>query len=78
MKTRKVLAAATLAALPLFAGAMHPGSHPAAADAARGPNVTERSSGPRVLYWAGVEGQTAVMAYPAYIHNSGLAWFVAL
>ena len=78
MKTRKVLAAAALAALPLFNGAMHAGPHREAADAGRAPHVTERSSGPRALYWAGVEGEDAVMVYPALSHNLGLAWLVAL
>ena len=77
MKTRKVLAAAALAALPLFSGAMHAGPPRDAADA-RAPQVTERSSGPRALYWAGVDGATVGMAYPAFSHQPGLAWLVAL
>ena len=78
MKTRKVLAAATLAALPLVAGAMHPGPDRAAAEAARHPNVTERSSGPRALYWAGIDGGTVAKAHLLLAHNPGLAWAVAL
>ena len=52
MKTRKVLAAATLAALPLFVGAVQPRPHPGA-DAARERHVTERPSGPRWAYFTG-------------------------
>ena len=78
MKTRKVLAAAALAALPLFNGAMHAGPQRDAADAARAPHAAERSSGPRALYWAGVDGEDAVMVYPGLAHHPGLAWLVAL
>ncbi len=78
MKTRKVLAAAALAALPLFNGAMHAGPQRSAADAARAPHVTERSSGPRALYWAGVDGETAAMVYAGLSYPPGLAGLVAL
>ena len=76
MKTRKVLAAATLAALPLVAGVMHSGPDRAAADAARHPNATERSSGPRVLYWAGVDGETAALISVFATPNSGINWLI--
>ena len=77
MKTRKVLAAATLAALPLVAGTMHPGPDRAAAEAARDPNVTASPSGPRALYWAGVDGETAALIGAfAGTGNSGINWFI--
>ena len=78
MKTRKVLAAAALAALPLFTGTMHAGPDRAAADAPRHANAAERSGGPRALYWAGVDGGTAVGARLALAYSPGLAWAVAL
>ena len=61
MKTRKALAAATLAALPLFAGAAQAGPPPAAEDAAEDRRITARAGGPRVLYSVGVGGETAVV-----------------
>ena len=62
MTTRKVLAAATLTAIPLFVGAAQPGSHRAGGDAAHERHITERPSGPRALYWAGLDGETAILA----------------
>ena len=55
MNTRKTLAAATLAALPLVAGAMGSAPPRPAADTDHARPVAERTSGPRVLYWAGVD-----------------------
>ncbi len=55
MTTRKVLAAATLTALPLFAGALQPGpTRATTGDAARTRSVTERPSAPQ---WAYVTGE---------------------
>ena len=81
MTTRKVLAAATLTAIPLFVGAAQPGSQRAGANAAHERHVTERPSGPRALYWAGVDGETSVAAGLAVglgTMNVGLALGIAL
>ena len=58
MNTRKTLAAATLAALPLVAGAMGSAPPRPAADTDQARPVAERTSGPRALYWAGVDVMT--------------------
>lgn len=61
MKTRKVLAAATLAALPLVAGALQAG----------------HAAGPRALYWAGVDPYWASLVdacYSMYVWGEMLAW----
>ena len=60
MTTRKVLAAATLAALPLFTGAAPTGSHRAEAEAARNRHVVERPSGPQWAYSVGADVKTAI------------------
>lgn len=59
MTTRKVLAAATLAALLLAAGALQPISRQAAADAAHERHAAERPSGPRWAHSLGADARTA-------------------
>ena len=79
MKTRKALAAATLAALPLYAGATQPPPIPETSDTARQRSVVEQSNGPRALYWAGVDGETAsLIGVFAGTGNSGINWFIGL
>ena len=46
-RTRRLLAAATLAALPLVAGALQNGPEPTTADTDHTRHVTERPNGPR-------------------------------
>ena len=46
-RTRRLLAAATLAALPLVAGALQNGPEPTTTDTDRARHVTERQNGPR-------------------------------
>ena len=62
MKTRRLLAATLLAALPLLAGALQ--SDPRLSEAAAGgaTYATGSPSGPRALWWAGIDGETAAMA----------------
>ncbi len=57
MTTRKILASATLAALPLVVGAMQAGPPRGAADAARTRHAIERPSGPQWTYatWGDLE-----------------------
>ncbi len=70
-RTRRLLAAATLAALPLFAGAGQPGPHRTADDADRTRHFTERPGGPRALYWAGVDAETASFVYAVSGSDAG-------
>ncbi len=61
MKTRKALAVATLAALPLLAGAARAVPPPAAEDAAEDRRITAGAGGPRVLYSVGFGQETAII-----------------
>ena len=56
MRTRRLLAAATLAALPLVAGALQTGPIRAAAEATRTRNAPEHPSGPQWNYIVGESG----------------------
>ena len=77
MKARRLLAAATLAALPLYAGAARSPLLSEASDTARPRSVVEQRNGPRALYWAGVDGETAALiGVFAGTGNSGLNWFI--
>ena len=67
MKTRKWLAATILAALPLLVGALQSELHPPEAESAGTTYAAERPSGPRVLWWAGIDGEAAIAA--------SLPWF---
>ena len=58
-RTRRLLAAATLAALPLVAGALQNGPEPTTADTDRARHVTERPNGPR---WFIATGRPLVFA----------------
>ena len=79
MKTRKALAAATLAALPLYAAATLPPPLSETSDTARPGSVVEQPNGPRALYWAGVDGETAALiGVFAGTGNSGINWFIGL
>lgn len=53
-RTRTALAAATLAALPIFTGAVQSDAVPASTDAARASRVAEHGSGPR---WSLILGE---------------------
>lgn len=63
MKTRRLLAAATLAALPLVVGALQSGrgSTTADADAGRAHSISERPDGPR---WHFVTGGGPLLIAP--------------
>ena len=79
MKTRRLLAAATLAALPLYAGATQSPRLSEASDTAHPRSVVEQPNGPRALYWAGVDGETAALIGAlAGTGNSGINWFIGL
>lgn len=84
MRTRKLLAATMLAALPLLVGALQSGPHVSEADAAGttfGADTTYaagRPSGPKALWWAGIEGEAALAAASGFLWNIGLAATVAL
>ena len=62
MRTRRFLAATMLAALPLLVGTLQSDPSRSEADAAGATYAAERPSGPRALWWAGVDGETAAMA----------------
>ena len=84
MRTRRLLAATMLAALPLLVGALQSGPHLSEADAAGTTYAAEttyaagRPSGPKSLWWAGVEGEAALAAGSGFLWNLGLAAAVAL
>ena len=84
MRTRRLLAASMLAALPLLIGALQSGPHLAEADAAGttyGAGTTyasELHSGPKVLWWAGVGGEAAILGSLGFLWNPGLAVTSAL
>ena len=62
MRKRKLLAATMLAALPLLVGALHSAPHLSEADAAGAAYADGRASGPRALWWAGIDGEAAIAA----------------
>lgn len=84
MRTRRLLAASMLAALPLLVGALQPALHLAEADAAGttygagATYATELQSGPKVLWWAGVGGEGAILGSLGFLWNPGLAVTSAL
>ncbi len=84
MRTRRLLAATMLAALPLLVGALQSGPHLAKADTAgttHGAGTTyasELRSGPKVLWWAGVGGEGAILGSLGFLWNPGLAVTSAL
>jgi hypothetical protein len=78
MRTRRLLAATMLAALPLLAGALQSGPHLSEADAAGTTYAAGRPSGPRALWWAGVDGETAMLSGLMFAWNPGLGLGVAL
>ena len=55
-RTRTALAVATLAALPIFTGAVQSGADPASADAARAARGAEHGGGPRWSFILGEDG----------------------
>ena len=62
MRERRFLAATMLAALPLLVGALQSDPRLSEADAAGATYAVEHPGGPRALWWAGVDGETAAMA----------------
>ena len=62
MRTRRLLAASMLAALPLLVGALQSELHPPEAESAGTTYAAERPSGPRALWWAGIDGEAAIAA----------------
>ena len=84
MRTRRLLAATMLAALPLLAGALQSVPHLSEADAAGttyGADTTYaagRPSGPKSLWWAGIDGHAALAVASGFLWNMGLAAAVAL
>ena len=70
-RTRRLLAAATLAALPLAAGAPHVGTMPAAADAAHATHVSGRPSGPQ---WAWATGRPFTRELIRCLLNGHAGW----
>lgn len=54
IKTRRLVAAATLAALPIFTGAVQSDADPASADAAQASRGAEHGGGPR---WSFILGE---------------------
>lgn len=79
MTTRRALATATLAALPLYAPATQPPSLAETSDTAPPRSVVGQPNGPRALYWAGVDGETAgLIGVFAGTGNSGINWFIGL
>ena len=78
MRTRRLLAASMLAALPLLVGALQPALHLAEADAAGTTYASKLQSGPKVLWWAGVGGEAAILGSLGFLWNPGLAVTSAL
>ena len=81
MRKRRFLAATMLAALPLLVGALQTHPRLSEADAAGAPYAAGRPSGPRALWWAGVDGETAAMgglALGLTTFNPGLGLGMAL
>lgn len=81
MRTRRFLAATMLAALPLLVGTLQSDVRLSGADADGATYMAERPSGPRALWWAGVDGETAALAGLALglaTFNGGLAVGMAL
>lgn len=78
MRMRRSLAAAMLAALPLLVGALSADPRPAEADAAGAAYVSGRPSGPRALWWAGIDGRIVRAASFGLLGNPGMALGVAL
>ena len=79
MRTRRLLAAAVLAALPLFVGAQHAAPTRLSADPAPALHVTERPSGPRWLYAAGWDWGDAwvmgnILSYYSFGPALAIAW----
>ena len=78
MRTRRLLAAAMLAALPLLAGALQSDPRLSEANAAGETYAAERPSGPRALWWAGFDEEVAVLGGLAFAFHPGLALGVGL
>ena len=78
MKRRRLLAATMLAALPLLVGALHSDPRLSEAEAAGATYAAERPSGPRALWWAGIDGEIAIGASLGFFWNPGLAVASAL
>jgi len=78
MRTRRLLAATLLAALPLLVGALQSDPRLSEAAAAGATSATGSPSGPRALWWAGVDGEAAILASLGFLWNPGLAVASAL
>ena len=84
MRTRRLLAATMLAALPLLVGTLQAGPHLSEADAAGTTYAADTTfaaegpNGPRALWWAGIDGEAAIAASLGFLWNLGLATGVAL
>lgn len=84
MRTRRLLAATMLAALPLLVGTLQSGPQLSEADAAGATYAAgttyaaEGPSGPKSLWWAGIDGEAAIAAGLGFLWNLGLAAGVAL
>ena len=79
MRTRRFLAAAVVAALPLFVGALDaPPPRPSSDDTHPAHRVTERPSGPRWLQAFGVDSGTAWLLSRAYSDSVVTRFAIAL
>ncbi len=78
MKTRRLLAATMLAALPLLVGALQPDPRVAEAETAGATYAAERPGGPKALWWAGVGGEAAILGSLGFLWSPGLAVASAL
>lgn len=78
MKKRRLLAATMLAALPLLVGTLQSDPRLYETDAGGATYAAERPSGPKALWWAGVDGETAILASLGFLWNPGLAVASAL
>ena len=79
MRTRRFLAAATLAALPLFVGAQHAAPTRSSAGSLPTLHGTEPTSGPRWLYAGGWDWSDAwmtgqILSYYSYGPAIAIAW----
>ena len=79
MRTRRFLAAAVVAALPLFIGALHaPPPRSASAETPPAHHITEHPSGPRWLQAFGVDADTAWLISRAFSRSEVKRFAIAL
>lgn len=77
MKTRTLMAAAVLAALPLFVGTLHAPPPRSTAVSAPAHDAAERPAAPRWLYTTGTDWETVLRLYDG-MAGCGTCWTALL